>query len=361
MSPRALARLMSPRAHARDMNPRTILVYAGAELMGDGFIKLPFIRALRAAFPEASITWLAGKGRTVYAHELQPLVDGLLDDVIEAAGIGVSWRELFGKRPLAGQRFDLVIDTQSRVLTSLILHRLRHGRFVSPAARFLLSDRRPPRGYRKPQHLHHRLFDLIALASGRPAPTPAPAKLPADMEDAAARLLPAGPRYVGFAPGAGHRFKCWPRERYVELARRQVAHGRVPVLILGPAETGWHAELAAALPTARFPNQDAAAGGIATGPLLTLALAQRLAAAVANDGGGGHILAESGVPLVSLWGPTKVGKAYPMARRLKLVTAQLFGGDAMELIPVDAVEAALETLLADPNADDKPVVVSAAL
>jgi hypothetical protein len=64
---------------------------------------------------------------------------------------------------------------------------------------------------------------------------------------------------------------------------------------------------------------------------------------------------------VSLWGPTKVAKAYPMARRLKLVTAQQFGGDAMTLIPVDAVEAALETLLADPSADDKPVVVSAAL
>jgi hypothetical protein len=48
-----------------------------------------------------------------------------------------------------------------------------------------------------------------------------------------------------------------------------------------------------------------------------------------------------------------------MARRLKLVTAQQFGGDAMALIPVDAVEAALEALLADPSADDKPVVVSA--
>jgi ADP-heptose:LPS heptosyltransferase len=133
------------------------------------------------------------------------------------------------------------------------------------------------------------------------------------------------------------------------------------VLILGPAEIAWHGELAAALPTARFPNQDATAAGIATSPLLTLALAQRLVAAVANDGGGGHILAESGVPLVSLWGPTAVAKAYPMARRLKLVTAQQFGGDAMTLIPVDAVEAALETLLANPTADDKPAVVSQAL
>jgi ADP-heptose:LPS heptosyltransferase len=343
------------------MTPRTILVYVGAELMGDGFIKLPFIRALRAGFPDASITWLAGKDPTVYAGALKPLVDGLLDEVIEAAGIGISARELIGRRPLADRRFDLVVDTQSRVLTSLILRRVRHRRFISPAAHFLLSDRRPRRFYRKPAHLHHRLLDLVALAAGRWIEPPPPAPLPADVRAQAAHLLPAGPTYVGYAPGAGNRFKCWPLERYIALAQRQAARGRAPVLILGPAEIAWHGELAAALPTARFPNQDATAAGIATSPLLTLALAQRLVAAVANDGGGGHILAESGVPLVSLWGPTAVAKAYPMARRLKLVTAQQFSGDAMTLIPVDAVEAALETLLSDPNADDKPAVVSQAL
>jgi len=343
------------------MTRPAVLAYAGAELIGDGFIKLPFLRALRAAFPDAAITWLAGKDRTVYARELQPLVAGLLDEVIEDAGIGIAARELIGRRPLAGRRFDLVIDTQSRVLTTLIVRRVRHRRFISPAAHFLLSDRRPPRGYRKPPHLHYRLLDLIALAAGRWVEPPAPAPLPAAIAAQAARLLPDGPRYVGLAPGAGNRFKCWPLERYIALAGRQVARGRVPVMILGPAEAAWGAELAAALPAARFPNQDAPAAGIATGPLLTLALAQRLAAAVANDGGGGHILAESGVPLVSLWGPTAVDKAYPMARRLKLVTAQQFGGDAMDLIPVEAVEAALETLLGDPRADDKPVVMSQAL
>ena len=51
-------------------DPETILVYVGLDLMGDGLMKLPFVRALRNAFPDARITWLAGKGRTVYAHEL---------------------------------------------------------------------------------------------------------------------------------------------------------------------------------------------------------------------------------------------------------------------------------------------------
>ncbi len=175
------------------MTPRTILIYAGQELMGDGFIKLPFARALRAAHPGAHMTWLAGKGRTVFAHELAPLVDGVLDAVIEDAGIGSKAGELIGARPLAGQGFDLVIDTQSRVLTTLIVRRLVHARFVSPAAKFWFSDARPPRGYEKPPHLHHRLFDIAALAVGHAVKDPGPQPLPASFRAEAARLLPGGP------------------------------------------------------------------------------------------------------------------------------------------------------------------------
>src|SRR5690242_11514900 len=102
--------------------PSSILVYVGLDLMGDGLMKLPFIRALRGAFPAARITWLAGKGKTVYAGPLKPLVAGLIDEVIEDAGIGSKAAELL-RRPLAGRRFDLIIDTQRRVLTTLILKR----------------------------------------------------------------------------------------------------------------------------------------------------------------------------------------------------------------------------------------------
>ncbi len=337
------------------MTPRSVLIYAGQELMGDGFIKLPFARALRAAYPGAQLTWLAGKARTVFAHELAPLVDGVLDEVIEDAGIGSRAGELLGAKPLAGRPFDLVIDTQSRVLTTLIVRRLVHARFISPTANFWFSQSRPPRGYAKPPHLHHRLFDLAALAVGHAVKDPGPQPLPAAFRAEAARLLPDGPTYVGFAPGAGNRAKCWPLDGYVALAQQQAARGRTPVFILGPNEREWHQPLMTAVPGARFPNQDPAA---VISPLLTLALAGRLAAAVTGDGGAGHILAEGGAPLVSLWGPTDVQKFHPMARRLKIVRAQDFGGDTMDKIPVEAVAAGLDALLADPTLDDKPAVVS---
>lgn len=320
--------------------PRTILVYVGLDLMGDGLMKLPFVRALRAAFPAARITWLAGHGKTVYAGALKPLVTGLIDDVIEDAGIGIGAAELL-RRPLHGRRFELVIDTQRRVLTTLILRRIAHERFLSPAAGYLLSDIKPDGRDKKPPALIRQLLDLVELASGRPADPHRGPSLPADILAAAERLLPEGPAYIGLAPGAGGRHKCWPLENFTTLAHRQAEQRRVPVLILGPAEAEWLEPLRRALPDAKFPLQETASPG----PLLTVALAGRMSGAVANDSGGGHLLAAGGVPLVSLFGPTSPAKFAPLARRLKIIRAQEFGGDSMAAIPVDAVAAALDAIV----------------
>ena len=70
------------------------------------------------------------------------------DEVIEDAGIGSDWTELF-RRPLPGRHLDLVIDTQRRVLTTLILRRLDCDRFISGAMDFALSSQRPPFAIRR--------------------------------------------------------------------------------------------------------------------------------------------------------------------------------------------------------------------
>jgi ADP-heptose:LPS heptosyltransferase len=322
-----------------------LLVYSGLELIGDGVMKLPFVRALKQAWPDAHVTWLAGKGRTVYAHELAPLVAGAVDEIIENAGIGSRAAELL-HRPLAHRRFDLVIDTQRRVLTTLILRRLRANVFVSGAARFLLSDRRPPRNYQRPQRLLDQLLDLIATAGGRAGAPSFDLALGSPWRDAALTALPAGPVYVGIAPGAGGAHKQWPRERFNALAAAQTRSGRAVAILLGPDERAWHDALQVQMPKALFPLQDRRiAPDVSASPLYTIALGQRLAAAVANDSGAGHLLAASGCPLVSLFGPTSAAKFAPAARRLEVVAAQRFGGEAMETIPLTAVIEAVERVL----------------
>lgn len=330
--------------------PRSVLVYVGLDLVGDGLMKLPFVRALRQALPEARIVWLAGKGRSTYGGVLAPLVAGLLDDVVEEAGIGLGWNELL--RPalagtaLAGQRFDLVIDTQRRVKTTLLLRRIPHRVFVSGAAGYWLSDRRPPHRAERPAAMIRQLLDLLQAATGRAAaPVATPVGDP-PAADLAAELLPGGRAHVGLVPGAGGRQKCWPLERYLEIARRQVARGRVPVVLLGPEEAGWRDRVLAEVPDALLPLQDPRAAALAASPLLTIAVAARLAAGVANDSGGGHMLAAADIPLLSLFGPTPAAKFAPFVTRGAVIRAQDFGGTEMSAIPADAVDDALEALLA---------------
>jgi ADP-heptose:LPS heptosyltransferase len=238
------------------------------------------------------------------------LAAGLIDEIIENAGVGLSpWELLLGhsRGPIQGRRFDLIIDTQRIFWTSLSVRRIPHDVFILPAARFLLSSKKPPKGYRFPKSMQRQLLDLLELASGKEFPTPRTLDLDLgqNLKDAAERLLPDGPVYIGFAPGSGGPPKCWPLENFIQLARGQGARGRVPVFLLGPKETGWFDHIKAALPDALFPLQDdAIQRDFGFSPMLTIALSERFAAAVSNDSGAGHMFAVGGRPVVILYGVT---------------------------------------------------------
>ena len=317
-----------------DKSPLRIAVYADLDLLGDALLKLPLLRALRQALPAAEIIWIAGKGPSAFAGPLAPLTEGLLDAVIEHCGTGAELRLALGPRPL-----DLLIDTQSTARTALALRRLGARRFVTAAA-WGLPGAPPQFAPRAPHHLVHRLLALLKRAIGSVPQTATGLRLPADIEARAADLLPIGPAYVAQVLGAGGRHKVWPEGRHIELAYALLAHGRTPVLILGPDEQGRHAPLAAALPGARFPLQQA---GTAP-PILTIALARRCRAAVAADCGGGHMMAAADIPLVSLFGPTDPGKFAPWAPVTRILRAQDFPGEGMLAIPVAAVQDALREI-----------------
>ncbi len=322
-----------------------VLVYVGADLVGDGLMKLPFVRALRAAVPAGELVWMAGQGKSAYRGELAGLVEGLLDAVVDEAGIGQSWAELLKPRPFADVEFDLVIDTQRSVKTTLAVKRLNTRAFVSGAAEFMLSDIKPPKGYVRPDSMVRQMLDLLELATGEPADPSAPLSLPEDIVALATALLPQGPTYVGLVPGAGGQHKRWPVNSFVAVARTLVQDGIVPVFILGPAEADLVEHIGAAVPSALFPLQNRVARQIGAPPALTIALCQRMAAAVANDSGGGHMAAASGVPLVSLFGPTSPAKFAPFGRQVEIIQAQAWGGEAMALIPIRDVLSAVAGLL----------------
>ncbi len=319
---------------------QTVLIYSMGEVIGDGLIKLPFIAGLRAAFPEARISWCAAKGDTVYTGPLKAVVAGYIDEVILDGRNGAKPMDsLPWNKPFDGRKFDLVIDTQENLRRSGVARRGASGRFVSAA--------RHARDKDWPVAVTDRLARLLNLATdGQGAPTPLALNNPDALNAAEALLPPAGPTYVGLAPGAGGQDKRWPLENYLALARRIAANGWTPVFFFGPDEAEDAAIAAREVPEALQPERNRTDGLTSVkGPLLVIALAGRLAAGVANDAGPGHMLAAGGAPLLSLQQDRRKSvKFRPAAQRLEMLVAEDYGSD-MGALPVDAAWDALQKLV----------------
>jgi len=337
----AWARNLSKRSRINPTDHSSILVHVTGDRIGDALIKWPVIVALKKALPEHRLVWVAGLRRSVFAGSLAALAAGVIDEVRETAGIGIRWSELL--RPPPGCPFNIVIATERKLRSTLLLRRIPHEVFVSPAFGFRFSDRRPTDPY--PNAAFDQLRCLASLAAGRELDIDCSVAVGEDNTSLARTLLPASNGYVGFAPGSAGISKRWPLDRFIELARLQAACGRTPVFFLGPEEADHKAALAEAVPRAEFPEQ--ATAGHGAGPLLSIALARRIDVGVANDAGGGHLLAAGGRPLITLFGHTSASKFKPPYGDRIAISAREFGGPEMSRIPVGAVAGAIEKVLGD--------------
>jgi len=319
------------------------------DAIGENLMKLPMLRAMKAAWPECRITWMHGEGPWLFNGPLKDVGGGMIDRFEPASAVGGNWLDVL-KRPGRdlGGPFDLIVDTQRNVQRTLALRRIPHRVFVSATWRFALSDRRPPKDAPTVDgiSLAENLLRLQSAASGTWQPPDPATPVPDRFEEKARELLPGGETYVGFAPGAGNvvRGKCWPLDNFLAAAEAEIAAGRRPVFILGPQETAIADTVRARLSGALIPD-------LSDSIALTVALGGRLSAAVANCSGTGHMLAAGGAAMVSLFGPTNARKFRPYARTVQVLKAQDFGADNMEAIPLDAVTRSIHTAVCNSVSD----------
>ena len=345
---------------------KSILVYVGSnpdDAIGENILKLPFLRAIREAYPQARITWVSGFGPCFFEGALKPLVDGMIDECLTDLYIDDRPSALLLRwKPLGDRQFDLIFDAQHNPTRTLVLRRARHRVFVSGCWRYFFSKRRPPEEFVHPKLLTDKLLGLVAAATGRVIRPSHVWPLATKWHAAAAQSLPEGPRYIGLAPGAGKKGtgKCWPLDRYIELALGLQREAFVPVFFLGREEADWLSPLRQRVPGARFPEWDREEiPEDINGPTFAMALAHRLEAAIANCSGIGHVLAAGGVPLVSLFGPTRPAKYAPYTPDLKALRAQDFDpSGSIDAIPLDAVQDAVLELISArrTNRQDKPAL-----
>ena len=156
-----------------------------------------------------------------------------------------------------------------------------------------------------------------ALAGGTPAsgerPTLAFPESTLEAATHAAGVAPGG--FWAFAPGAEYGpAKCWPAERYAELARALHERHGLPVLLLGSGkEAALCGQIAAAAPGACR----VLAGQTSLIDAMALIAAAR--GVVSNDSGLMHVAAAFGVPQVAVFGSTSPEHTPPLNPRARVL------------------------------------------
>ncbi len=325
---------------------KTIGVFVEKELMGEGLLKLPFLKALRYEFPQAHITWIVGVEKSVYSSYLKPLTFGLIDNIIENLfSNNMSWKYLFFKNDLPKISFDMIINTENNLKKTLILKKIPHKYFICSLHGFLYSTIKNNNiSYKKSPHLTTKLIDLVdIIVQERKERDSFVIITPKKFLETVSIFFPASKKYIGLAPGAGDIRKCWSLDNFMDIASIYRQKGYIPVWILGPKETSVYQDLRKTFPEDLFPLQENEL--FLESPFYTIAIAKHLKVALSNDSGTGHLLGAANIPIISLFGHTRAEKVHPFSPLVHCIKSQDLGSTNINHIPKDLVAKKLDQIL----------------
>ena len=292
--------------------------------VGDAVLSIPAIEAIRARLPGAEITILA-RPWVADIYRGQPYVNRLIAFENKGKHRGLAGIERLA-RELRRERFDTAVLLQNAFEAAWIAWRAgipeRIG-YARDARAWLLTRAVPvPEPGEAPAHETYYYLELLRRAGWlEKLPDAVHIRLHVDaaaLERAESALVAAGsPRgalRVAFATGAAYgTAKCWPADRYAQLAGRLIAEFGADVILFGAASESAVAARVASVER-RAINL---AGRSAIGDLP--ALLARCGVFIGNDSGAMHVAAAVGLPVVAVFGPTDPGGTAPLAAQLAIV------------------------------------------
>ena len=297
---------------------------------GDIIHALPVLHGLRRRFLTAHLAWLVA---TPFVDLIG--ADPALNEVIpfDRRRFGGMWRSpmiarefLTFVRSLRARRFDLVIDLQGLFRSGFLAWAsgagVRLGLADAREGAWLFHTKRlsRPTGSGHAADLNYRVAETLGFADAPPDFT---IHRTAEDEAAAGRLLAeaigaADRPFAVLVPGTRWETKCWPAERFGQLARTLRDRHGLPSILVGGRDDQPRGQAAVA-----------AAGGAAadlcgrTTLRQLAALIARSAVVVTADSTPMHMTAALDRPLEALFGPTNPERTGPWRRGEAVVRLDL--------------------------------------
>ncbi len=317
---------------------KNILIYNSGGGLGDSIQLFPLILSLKNHFNHSNFHYL-GAHENHFSNKLKDYNLRIKTLNLELKYFGFRWWHLlFVKtkiKQLQIQKFDLIIDLQSKIRNTIILKRLPSNNFYSSTYNFIFCSKKDKYNYYEnitdmtllnlEKFLKIKIkkinFDLMTLDKS--------------FFDEAKRLLPKD-RYVGFSltQGNEYRKKSWPLEKFINLANKVKTKNRIPVFFLDKSKSHFIEKIKNEVPNALFPELDSELSG----PALVTALSSRLENSVSIDNGVMHMIGLTDIPMTVLFGPTNAKKFAPNKKNINILDSkEMYGVNDVNKITVDDV------------------------
>ena len=276
--------------------PKFLVVRLGS--LGDIVHAFPAVAALRETFPDGKLVWLTHPRWSELAAAA-----GIASEVWEVETRSFLSVRVIRKR-IREEGFAAAIDYQglwkSAALPFLAGVPRRIGFSSSSVREFGVPLLYTERVESRAAHVADMNGDL-SLQAGAGKPTGNfSLNVKTEAKEAVRDMLRASgiEEYVVLSPGGGWLSKCWPAERYGELARRLYAEHRMRAVVnFGPGESQLVERLRA---TAAGTSPVPCSGSF--GELM--ALLQNARCVIAGDTGPMHLADALGTRVVAIFGPT---------------------------------------------------------
>jgi lipopolysaccharide heptosyltransferase I len=279
------------------VSERSRILIVRMSALGDIVHALPVLAAIRCAWPNAEIDWLADRA---YAGVLD-LVSGLTRTIIGRPDLPRAVGEL------RGRRYDVALDLQG-LLKSALMAKASGARRVLGFDKAALREKGAAWFYHEsiaiPPGAHvigKNLAVLSALGVSAPDRPEFPFRVPASRaaDEIERQVHSRGHRrFALINPGAAWPNKRWAPDRFGAIAAHlHDQHGLPSFVLWGPGERALADTVVAASSGAAVPAPETSLGDL-------LAVVSRAALMVSGDTGPLHFAAARRTPIVGLYGPT---------------------------------------------------------
>ena len=290
---------------------KKILIYNSGGGLGDGIQLFSLILSLKNHFKSGDFYYL-GSHENHFLNKLKDFNVNIKTLDLSLKYFGFRWWHLFKVRSrffkLNLEKFDLIIDLQSKLRNTLILKRIPSVNFYSSTFNYNFCS------LKKDYLSNNNISQKTILNLGKLLDVNIK-KVDFSLDNLnqiyineAKKLLP-GNNYIGFSitQGNEYRKKSWPLENFIILAKKIEEMNKIPVFFVEKENIEIINQIKLKVPNSLFPehNSDLVC------PALVTALSSRLEKGISIDNGVMHMMSLAKVPMIVLFGPTNSEKFAP--------------------------------------------------